>query len=71
MVVSVTGNFTMIGRYYIKSYGFLVILLTKTFSNCIRAFMQILNKYVNIQKVNYKEIIDVQGYEFGEFVNML
>ena len=59
MIVSVTGNFTMIGRYYIKSYGFLVILLTKTFSNCIRVFMEILSKYVNIEKTNYNELIDI------------
>ena len=59
MIVSVTGNFTMIGRYYIKSYGFLIILLTKTFSNCIRVFMEILSKYVNIEKTNYNELIDI------------
>lgn len=46
MVVSVSGNFTMIGRYYIRSYGYLVVLLTKALSNCVRTFLDILSKHV-------------------------
>ena len=39
MVVAVSGNFTMIGRYYIKAYGYLVVLLSKALAACLRIFM--------------------------------
>jgi hypothetical protein len=39
MITSVTNNFTMIGRYYIRSYGYLVVVLTKALSRDIRLYV--------------------------------
>jgi hypothetical protein len=39
MVVAVSGNFTMIGRYYIKAYGHLVVVLSKALAGCVRGLI--------------------------------
>ena len=39
MISSITTNFTMIGRYYMRSYGYLVVLLSKTLSRDILGFI--------------------------------
>lgn len=47
LVASVSNNFTMIGRYYMKSYGHMIILLTEVLARDVYKTMGSLKIFVN------------------------
>jgi hypothetical protein len=44
---SVSNGFTFIGRYFLKSYGHLVVLLTKALARDINTMMPLLASFVS------------------------
>ena len=50
MIVSITNHFTMIGRYFIRPYGHLVVLLSKTLSRDIDNLVIASSQYVRKAK---------------------
>lgn len=47
LVATVSNNFTMIGRYYMKSYGHMIILLTEVLARDVYKTMGSLKIFVN------------------------
>lgn len=56
MITSISVHFTMIGRYYIKAYGQLIVLLIRTLSRDIHLFISLLARFVD-----YKQKLAVLG----------
>lgn len=50
MISAVTSSFTMIGRYYMRPYGALVVLLTKILSRDIYFLIESTGKYIKDQR---------------------
>ena len=48
-ISSITFHFTNIGRYYMKPYGHLIVLLSKTLSRDISHLVEATGKYVYSQ----------------------
>lgn len=48
-ITSISNHFTMIGRYFMKQYGHLVVLLIRAMSFDINKFTILLKKYVITQ----------------------
>ena len=49
---SITCNFTMIGRYYMKNYGNLIVLITHVLARDINHFNSLIKNYIKAE--NYK-----------------
>lgn len=45
-VTSFTNHFVMIGRYFMKDYGPLIVLLTETLNNDLIRYMECLNRFI-------------------------
>jgi hypothetical protein len=54
MIVSITNHFTMIGRYFMRPYGQLVVLLSKTLSRDIDNLVIASSQYVRKAKERVK-----------------
>lgn len=73
-ITSVTNQFTMIGRYYIRSYGYLVVLLTKALSRDIRMYIEATGRYVTTKNciLSCSSSINAEHkMEIEEFIKML
>lgn len=57
LVTSISINFTMIGRYFMTSYGALVVLLTKTLARDINKIMGFLSSFVSQENCKLAEKI--------------
>lgn len=71
LITSITTNFTMIGRYFMTSYGALVVLLTKTLARDINKIMGFLSAFVSQENFKLAERIETSMDEVHEFVNLL
>lgn len=73
MAASISNGFTIIGRYFLSSYGHLVVMLTKAIARDINKIMPILAAFVN--KENERLLtgitIDNNMSSFDEFVRLL
>jgi hypothetical protein len=47
LAISVTGGFTVIGRYFLSSYGHLVVLLTKALARDINRIMPLVGAFIS------------------------
>jgi hypothetical protein len=71
---SISIGFTVIGRYFLSSYGHLVVLLTKALARDINKIMPILAIFIN--RENERLSTGVAGVDsnigaFDEFVRLL
>lgn len=74
MSASISNGFTVIGRYFLSSYGHLVVLLTKTLARDINKIMPILALFVNRENSRLSTVIagvDSNIGVFDEFVRLL
>jgi len=55
MIASVASNFTMIGRYFIKPYGCMVVLLSKALSRDIDNLITASGQFVMAEKERVSE----------------
>ncbi len=68
---SISNGFTVIGRYFLSSYGHLVVLLTKALARDINKIMPLLALFVNRENDRLSTGIEGNIRSIEEFVRLL